>query len=33
MILKENYYPELIDELEKLIIDKFGLHLKFEQKA
>ena len=33
MILKENYYPELLDELEELIFYKFGLRFKFEQKS
>ena len=33
MIIKENYYPELLDELEKLILYKFGLQFKFEQKS
>ena len=32
MILKENYYPELLDELEELIFYQFGLRFKFEQK-
>ena len=32
MILKENYYPELRNELNKLILTKFGLDLIFEQK-
>ena len=32
MIPKENYKPELLNELNKLIIDEFNLNLKFEDK-
>ena len=32
MILKENYYPELLNELYKPILAKFGLDLIFEHK-